>query len=492
VTFPRRLLAIHRKNTVRHRENTVRQRQNTALLMVFCGLAAGASASPQSAADEDYHVYTDSPRLLLTKQRLRLLQRERDRQSMRWQQFDSLISGGVPMPEPGIARALYYQVTKDPAAGKQAVEWALGADSQKDLRQLAIVFDWCGPVMTKAQGDKVAEKIERGLGIGAGSTGSVPPADTSVNPGGDIVLHNARALAAIAIADRLPDHGNAILGGLIQQWWRGVVAKRIAKGQPAAPREQYYAMFEMMHAIRDNLKVELREAAPLYFRTLPIDDLAGHYPPALPTPENEYRVPVYVREGDPNVTDATMARAAELAMVAYDDNARESQYVQGWLMQDRFVMQSGLGCVYEFLWANPYQPGLSYFQVPLVFHDTTTGHVFARTSWDEDAAWLGYFEGHLQIYKDGKIQSLRAGAAVQPVRIGDALLLSAESKDADRFQANAEAVFVLNLTPRTVYQVEVDDQELEEVETDAGGTLVLSFPEGAEAGVRIRRRGGEK
>jgi hypothetical protein len=460
-------------------------RQCAVFLAVFCGLAAGAPA--QSRADEDYHVYTDSPRLLLTKQRLRLLQRERDRQSARWQQFDSLISGGAPMPEPGIARALYYQVTKDPAAGKQAVEWAMGADPQKDLRQLAIVFDWCAPVMTKAQADKLAEKIERGLAI------EVTLSTASSAAGTDIVPQNARALAAIAIADRLPDHGNAILGALIEQWWRGVVAKRIAQGQPAVAREQYYAMFEMMHAIRDNLRVELRETASAYFRKLPIDDLAGHYPPALPTAENEYRVPVYVREGDPDVTDATMARAAELAMVAYDDNALESQYVQGWLMQDRFVMQSGLGCVYEFLWANPYQPGLSYFQVPLVFHDSTTGHVFARTSWDEDAAWLGYFEGHLQLYKDGKIQALRAGAAVQPVRIGDALLLSADSQDATRFEANAEAVFVLNLTPRAMYQVEVDDEEMEEVETDVGGTLVLSFPEGADAGVRIRRRsGGER
>jgi hypothetical protein len=50
-------------------------------------------------------------------------------------------------------------------------------------------------------------------------------------------------------------------------------------------------------------------------------------------------------------------------------------------------------------------------------------------------------------------------------------------------------VFVLNLTPRTIYEVEVDDQELAEAETDAGGTLVLSFPEGFDAGVRIRRRG---
>jgi hypothetical protein len=475
---------------LRHIPVVVRQsaRQNTVFSTVFCGilwLFCGA-ATAQAPPDEDYHVYTDSPRLLLTKQRLRLLQRESDRRSVRWQQFDSLISGGAPMPEPGIAAALYYQVAKDPAAGKRAIEWALGADPQKDLRQLAIVFDWCGALMTKAQADKIAEKIQGGLATRPASGDSTGNVGQDV--GQDIVQYDARALAAIAIADRLPDHGNTILSSLVQNWWRGIVVKRINSGRPAAPREQSYAMFEMMHAIRDNLKIDLRESAPTYFRTLPIDDLAGHYPPPLPTPENEYRVPVYVREGDPDITDATMGRAAELAMVAYDDNALESQFVQGWVMQDRFVMQSGLGSVYEFLWANPYQPGLSYFHVPLVFHDAATGHLFARTSWDEDATWLGYFEGHLQLFKDGKIQSLRPGAAIKPVRIGDALLMSADSKEADQFQANAEAVFVLNLTPRTMYEVEVDDQEMAEVETDAGGTLVLSFPEGADAGVRIRRR----
>ena len=69
--------------------------------------------------------------------------------------------------------------------------------------------------------------------------------------------------------------------------------------------------------------------------------------------------------------------------------------------------------MYEFLWANPYQPGLSYFQLPLVFHDAATGHVFARTSWDEDATWIGYFDGHLQVFRDGKLETLRAGAATQ-------------------------------------------------------------------------------
>ena len=73
------------------------------------------------------------------------------------------------------------------------------------------------------------------------------------------------------------------------------------------------------------------------------------------------------------------------------------------------------------------------------------------------------------------------------MRIGDASVISAERQDAARFVADAEAVFVLNLTPRATYDVEVDDEELWEEQTDAGGTLVLSFPEGTNAGVRIKR-----
>ncbi len=381
---------------------------------------------------------------------------------MRWTQFDALITGGAPMPEPGFAWALYYQVARDEASGKKAVEWAIGEG--QDLRQLALVFDWCAPVMTKAQSDRLGAKIEKAMAAGD-------------NAG----QQSARALAAIAIADRLPDHGDAVLRDVIVKWWRGGAAERI-------PREQIYWVYEMMHAIRDNLKIDLRESANAYFKMLPVDHLAGHYPSPLEAAENEYRVPVYFRNGDPDPKEAAMSRAAELAMVAYDDNALESQYLQGWLMQDRFLMRGGLGIVYEFMWANPYQPGLSYFHIPLVFHDAATGHVFARTSWDEDATWIGYFEGHLQLFRDGHIESLRPGATTKPVRIGDAVLMSADSKDATRFRADAEAIFVLNLAPKTHYDVEIDDEEMSDVETDAGGTLVLSFPEGTNTGVRIRRR----
>src|ERR1700733_12210644 len=149
---------------------------------VFLFGAILAIGGAVQAADEDFHVFTDAPRLFLTKQRLRLLQRERERDSIRWQQFDALVAGGAPMAEPGVAQALYYQVSGNAAAGRKAVEWALSS-AATDLRQLALVFDWCGKAMTPSQADALAAKIERGTG----------------EPAGDIPHQAARALAAIAI-----------------------------------------------------------------------------------------------------------------------------------------------------------------------------------------------------------------------------------------------------------------------------------------------------
>ncbi|MGH9594925.1 MAG: hypothetical protein ACRD5L_17670, partial [Bryobacteraceae bacterium] len=331
------------------RYGTIVNVRSGSILLVI--LASGLSAQTP-AGDEDFHVYRDAPRILLTADRLRLLQREHDRQSMRWQQFNTLVSDSAAMAEPGFAQALYYRVARDTAAGRKAVEWALG-DSATDLRQLALVFDWCGPVLTPVQADRLADKMERAMAA----------------PATDVRGQSARVLAAIALADRLPDQGDAILREIVQKWWRGQIAPQLEAGKPAIPREQFYALYEMLHALRDNLKIDLREQATAYFRQLPMDYLAGHYPAPLREPENEFRIPAYLRDGAPDLAEAAMSRAAGLAMVAYDNNAQDSQFLQGWLNQDRFLMRGTLGIVYEFLWANPYQPGLGYDRQPLVFHD---------------------------------------------------------------------------------------------------------------------------
>ena len=62
-----------------------------------------------------------------------------------------------------------------------------------------------------------------------------------------------------------------------------------------------------------------------------------------------------------------------------------------------------------------------------------------------------------------------------------------------KFQADGEALFVLGLTPKASYDVEIDNEELAEYETDSGGTLVIALPPGPDnsqpnLGARIRKR----
>ena len=387
---------------------------------------------------------------------------------MRWQQFDALVAGGAPMPEAAVAQALYYQVSGNAAAGRKAVEWALSG-SATDLRQLALVFDWCKSTMSDSQSQILEAKIERGIG----------------QPATDISHQAARALAAIAIADSLKDQGESILRPIVENWWRGSAVKA------PIPREQTYALLELLHALNDNVSVDLRESAPAVFKDFPFDLMMGHYPAPFRGPDNDFLVPVFIGDGEPDAQPAVWSRAAALAMVALDPNSQQIQYLQGWLMQDRYIMRDPLGCLYEFLWANPYQPGLSYSLLPLVFHDASTGHVFARTSWDEDATWIGFFDGRLQVFRDGKLETLRAGASTQPVRVGDAVILSAPATESDgtiRFAAATEVTVVLGLSPRSSYDLEIDDEELAEGSTDVGGALVVALPPETQAGVRIRQR----
>src|ERR1700728_4061026 len=127
-------------------------------VVLACAVAAGPNLVAQ---DDEFRVYTEHPRLILTGQRLRLLKRERERESQRWRQFELLVKGSANLPETGFALALYYAVSGDDAAGQRAVAWALGPAD--DLRQLALVYDWCQPVLGPQQSASLAAKIRRQL-----------------------------------------------------------------------------------------------------------------------------------------------------------------------------------------------------------------------------------------------------------------------------------------------------------------------------------------
>ena len=111
------------------------------------------SAMPQDGADSgkvtEVAIYTDHPRLFLMPPRLKLLRRETQRQSLRWEQFQTLIAGNTPLPEPAFASALFYQSGGDKEVGRRAVKWALNPRNN-DLRQLALVYDWCQELLSEA------------------------------------------------------------------------------------------------------------------------------------------------------------------------------------------------------------------------------------------------------------------------------------------------------------------------------------------------------
>src|SRR5579871_761186 len=423
------------------------------------------------APDESYRVYAEHPRLLLGTHRLQLLRKERDRRSPRWQQFELLMAGHAPMPEPGFAGALYYKVAQNDAAGRAAVTWALGPAT--DLRQISVVFDWCQDLLSPAQSQALIAKLTKGLEQRAREH--------------TVSALRGRILAAIVLATHQQELSEKELARLIQGWWRGEIAPALQAGRSVISRDELYPLYEMMHAVRDNLNIDLRESAVSFFKTLPVYDLVSYYPAALPISENEYRIPCVKGAEEPDVNRAAMARAAELAMVPYDANAPETQLLQGWLMHDNFILRSTLGAPYEFLWANPYHPGLAYYLAPLVFHDDAFGRLFVRSSWDDSARWVGYFDGELQLFENGSVSVLNPALASEPMALDSAVVFFGNNAQKFRTILNEdEEVFILGLKPQRVYQIEIDDEEMSEAKTDVGGILELKLPHKVQIGVRLR------
>jgi hypothetical protein len=223
--------------------------------------------------------------------------------------------------------------------------------------------------------------------------------------------------------------------------------------------------------------------------------MLAYYPAPWPAPENEYRIPAYKGSGDPDLDQSVFSRAAELALVAADPNAKPASFLQGWLMLDRFLMRGALGAPYEFLWADPYLPGLSYSYMPDLYHGS--GRLFARASWEEDATWFGLWDGEVQLFSDGKRYAVEARAGHPPVDLGPVRVFFGGGnlrfqtgwwkKPDEDSKAVEQVAFVVGLEPSTLYDYEVDGEEMDEARTDRSGILELHFAPDIQAGVRLHK-----
>lgn len=489
---------------VRRRRRWLGRRAAT-ILALLCGVWPVAAQSPSAASliatelpdpkkpsapptldVSDFKIYSEPPRLLLNARHLRLLRRERERDTLRWQQFNALMSGKAKMSEPGFAGALYGIITAQEQPCADAATWARSANpaNPSDLRQIALVLDWCRSSLSETAANALAQKIKPEL------IKKTAPAH----------VIRSRAFAALALGDTDAPAAEDWLVWAATQWWAKELAPKLQSGQdPFGSREELYGAVEFLHAVRDNFKVDLREFAPAWFNELPAMQLLSYYPAPWPEPENEYRVPYYTAAGDPDLRQAALSRSAELALVAYDTNSQPNQFLQGWLMQDRFLMRGTFGAPYELFWANPYQPGLSFTYMPDLYH--AGGRLFVRSSWDEDAVWFGYSNRQGQVFQQGRREALKPGVKRAPLTLGITRVLFAP--DGQRFETGwapapeegekkhyDEMAFVIDLQPNRPYQVEVDGEGIYEASTDTGGILELKFTPGFKAAVRVTGQDG--
>jgi hypothetical protein len=414
------------------------------LALVGCLLAGGQTPDP------DFAIYTEHPRLLLNARRLRLLKRERERTSPRWRQFEALVRGGAQMAEPGFALALFHQVTGDPEIGRKAVTSALQPSA--GARDIALVADWCHTILSDAERVALEKRLREFLS----------------QPVKDIGTARDHAFASLALGD-----GRG-LAAVLQTWWRKTAAPELNSGSRAITHRDFYPFVELAHVIRDNLQIDVRDDIPAVFRDLALERVLSYYPAPWPAAENDYRIPWFTGKGDPDLNIASLTRAGEMALVAFESNAQEMQFLQGWIMHDRFVLRSPFGVPYEFLWANPYQPGLPFEKLPLRFHNPRTGVLLARSDWDETATWIGWLGQNGQMFSDGRIQTLNL---TKPIEVGESVLLTG-NRSLTRFDVAAgspEHWYITGLKPRQVYDIEIDGEGMIDAETDGAGILALGF-----------------
>lgn len=290
---------------------------------VLLALTLACFLSQTTVADD---VAAHTPKLLLSAKLLRRLKRDRDRQTVRWTAFENRIKGVPDSPERGFELALYYAVTNDDARGKEANTWAAAHPCER--RQRSLIQDWVGNVSPRPCASEPSLRDQAFEQIASG-------ADTR------IVVQRAR--------DQL-------------------IPQLAASG--IANSADFYAMIELLSVLRANSDNDIRDAAPQFFRNLPIEFLLSLKPEQVEKPD-------------------WMTHVAALALVSVDPNLEASQFLQGWAMEDRQTLHDGPGVAYELLWADPYLPGIAYQNLDPWIYDQDGSRLFARSDWSSNACWIG-------------------------------------------------------------------------------------------------------
>jgi hypothetical protein len=326
------------------------KRNHGGRLAAFALLAASLSFTPLGAQNT-LATQKAAPRLLLSASHLRRLERDRERQTERWINLSQRVAAAADSPERGFELALVYAVTHEEAAAEEAIRWA--ASHPLEYRQIALIADWCGDRLPAGERTTILDAAwERATKAQADLPGSSP----ELGRYRDVVFLN---IARSGVPP--PD---------LQSWWTRTMMRAKERGWAWLYKpEELYALAEIIIAVRESTRTDLRSNSSRQFETLPTLFLLSLHPAQVEAP-------------------SWQLRAAALALVEVDPNLTSSQFLQAWAMEDARVIRSGAGVAYEYLWANPYLPGVSYYNLDPWSYDPDGGVLYARSSWDKDSCWV--------------------------------------------------------------------------------------------------------
>jgi hypothetical protein len=291
-------------------------------------------------------LWAQQPHLLLTARRLHRLKLDVQRQTERWANFEKRVKTVPDSPERGFELALYSRVTDDADSCQKAIQWGLG--HVQNIRQNALIVDWCRDSLTGDQQTALLPNLPE--------TGGSP-------------FRNARDRLFAQIAG-----GNASLNQARTPWNELLP---LVQRDPRLDARDLYALYEFLDAVNTNFHTDLRRDDAKLFSDLPAILLLSQQPEQTERPDRQTRL-------------------AGLMMVNLDPNLQASSFVQGWAMEDPKMVRQGPGVGYEFLLADPYLPGLGYYNMTPWVYEPSAGFLLARSSWDAVACWIAILRGQFQ------------------------------------------------------------------------------------------------
>ncbi len=433
----------------------------------------------------EFRVYEEHPRLFLTPARLARLRKEVARQSLRWQALRANVNAGAVFPEQPLVDALRFQVEGDKNAGERAVEWSrqLAEDriaTASDLRLAALVYDWCQQLLDAPTEAAVRDAM-------AGAVSEVLP-QASLDPG----LLRAAILASISLAGDWVG-SEAALSELLGTHWETEIRPALESGELTDDGAALIAILETSLAVRHNLNADLLRPASEALAALVRTRLLSYYPLDIETTEGLARRPSRFGTDERRASvQAPLYRIADMLLVAYESNLREFQFLQGWIRNDMYLLRSPMAVPYEFLWVNPYLPGLASQSAPMLGHDPVRGRLYGRLSWQRPSTWIGYSHGSLQVLAEDQLSQTEEIGGLPPMFFPDAAVVPvtppgkvvlAWPGGRDNAPETA-AIYFIGLRQGETYALKVGGREAQLVVASKGGIVVLR----TDANVRKRDR----